>query len=62
MESLGDLRRDFDKENLKKLENKLKKPKFIQKAPDNIVEQFRNQLTAIKSSIEKFEEIMNTIK
>ena len=44
----------FDKD---KLENK----KFILKAPEQIVTQFKNQEQEIKYSIEKIEQIIDTI-
>ena len=36
--------------------------KFIEKAPEHIVMQFKNQEQEIQSSIEKIEQIIDTIK
>jgi len=47
---------------LSKLENKLNNENFINKAPNSVILQFKNQVIDIKSSIEKIEQIMNTIK
>ena len=47
---------------LKKSFNKLNNPQFIAKAPKKIIEQFKIQSEDIKSSIEKIEQIINTIK
>ena len=44
------------------LQNKLNNPQFIAKAPKNIIEQFKMQSKEIKSSIEKIDQIINTIK
>ena len=43
------------------LQNKLNNPQFIAKAPKNIIEQFKMQSKEIKSSIEKIDQIINTI-
>ena len=48
--------------DLKKLESKLNNQNFITKAPENIILQFKSQILDIKSSIEKIQQIMNTIK
>jgi len=47
---------------LEKIQNKLENSKFIEKAPDQIIQKFRIQEKDIKSSIEKIEQIINTIK
>ena len=44
------------------LQNKLNNPKFIAKAPQKIIEKFKIQVEEIKSSIEKIDQIINTIK
>jgi valyl-tRNA synthetase len=44
------------------LENKLKNSSFMAKAPKKIVLQFEQQLSDIKSSIDKIDQIINTIK
>ena len=46
---------------LKKIENKLNNENFIEKAPKEIINQFKNQASEIKNSIEKIEQIINTI-
>ena len=52
-----------DKEiiELQKIQNKLKNHKFIEKAPDHIVADYKKQEIEIKSSIEKIDQIINTI-
>ena len=71
LEGVIDTNEEIGKLNLKKkkkyselinLENKLKNPQFIAKAPKNIIEQFKTQSEEIKSSIEKIDQIINTIK
>ena len=66
-----DTNEEIGKLNLKKknetselinLQNKLNNPQFIAKAPKNIIEQFKMQSKEIKSSIEKIDQIINTIK
>ena len=47
--------------NLKNLNMKLNNPHFINKAPKDVVLQFKNQSEEIKSSIEKIDQIINTI-
>ena len=44
-----------------KLENKLNNQIFLEKAPKKIILQFKNQVLDIKSSIEKIDQIINTI-
>ena len=48
-------------EKLKSILGKLNNKAFIEKAPDNVIENFRIQEQDIKSSIEKINEIINTI-
>ena len=48
-------------EKLKSVLDKLKNKAFIEKAPDSVIENFKIQEQEIKSSIEKINEIMNTI-
>ena len=48
-------------EKLKSILGKLKNKAFIEKAPDNVIENFRIQEQDMKSSIEKINEIINTI-
>ena len=47
---------------LQKIKIKLQNKKFIEKAPEQVVAKFKNQAEDIKSSIEKIEQIINTIK
>ncbi len=46
---------------LSKLDEKLNNTQFIKKAPKHIIEQFKKQSIHIKSSIEKIEQIIDTI-
>ena len=71
LEGVIDTNEEIGKLNLKKkkesselinLQNKLNNPQFIAKAPKNIIEQFKMQSEEIKSSIEKIDQIINTIK
>ncbi len=48
-------------EKLKSILGKLNNKAFIEKAPDNVIENFRIQEREMKSSIEKINEIINTI-
>ncbi|MBD1147807.1 valine--tRNA ligase [Pelagibacterales bacterium SAG-MED31] len=48
-------------EKLKSILGKLNNKAFIEKAPDNVIENFRIQEKEMKSSIEKINEIINTI-
>ncbi len=48
-------------EKLKSILGKLDSKAFIEKAPDNVIENFRIQEQEMKSSIEKINEIINTI-
>ena len=48
-------------EKLKSILGKLDNKAFIEKAPDNVIENFRIQEQEMKSSIEKINEIINTI-
>ena len=47
---------------LQKIKSKLENKKFKEKAPEQIIIKFRNQEKEIKSSIEKIEQIIDTIK
>jgi len=46
---------------LKNIQNRLNNPQFISKAPEQVVLEFKKQLEDIKSSIEKIDQIINTI-
>ncbi len=48
-------------EKLKSILGKLNNKAFIEKAPDNVIENFRIQEQEMKSSIEKINEIINTV-
>ena len=58
---LNDKKR-IHEEKLKKVLDKLDNKAFIDKAPDNVIANFKLQEKEINSSIEKINEIMNTIK
>ena len=47
---------------LQKIKSKLQNKSFIEKAPETIVTKFKNQKEKIKSSIEKIQQIIDTIK
>ena len=49
-------------EKLKQVLDRLNNKAFIDKAPDNVIENYKLQEKEINSSIEKINEIMNTIK
>ena len=46
---------------LQKIKSKLQNKKFIEKAPEQVITKFKNREEDIKSSIEKIEQIINTI-
>ena len=48
-------------EKLKSILTKLNNKAFIEKAPDNVIENFKFQEQEMNSSIEKINEIINTI-
>ena len=48
--------------NLNNIQNKLKNEKFIEKAPEHVIMQFKKQEQQIQSSIEKIQKIIDTIK
>ena len=54
-------KKDKETEELLKLQSKLDNQNFIDKAPEKVILQFKNQVLNIKSSIDKIEQIMNTI-
>ncbi len=55
-------KKDHQLSELQKIKNKLENKKFKEKAPEQVVTQFKNKEKDIKSSIEKIEQIINTIK
>ena len=70
LEGIVDTEKELSKLDEKKLNynkkldtvlDKLNNKAFIEKAPDNVIENFKIQEQEIKSSIEKINEIMNTI-
>ena len=70
LEGIVDTAKELSKLDEKKLNynkklntvlDKLNNKAFIEKAPDNVIENFKIQEQEIKSSIEKINEIMNTI-
>ena len=56
----GDSENIYSKK-LKVVLDKLNNKAFIDKAPDNVIENFKIQEKEINSSIEKIDEIINTI-
>ena len=46
---------------LQNLETKLSNASFLEKAPPEIVDRFKEQTVNIKTSIEKLDQIINTI-
>ena len=48
--------------NLNNIQNKLENEKFIEKAPEQVIMQFKIQKQQIQSSIEKIQKIIDTIK
>ena len=46
---------------LESVKSKLINNKFIEKAPKNVVDDFKKQEADLKSSIEKIDQIINTI-
>ena len=47
--------------NLTNINSKLTNSSFLKKAPEEIIEQFNQQASEIKSSIEKIDQIIDTI-
>ena len=60
LSKLDEKRLNYNKK-LNSVLDKLNNKAFIEKAPDNVIENFKIQEQEIKSSIEKINEIMNTI-
>ena len=48
--------------NFNKLDNKLKNSSYINNASQEVIEKFKKQSSDIKSSIEKIDQIIDTIK
>ena len=66
IDTTAEIKKLTDKKNkklieLQKIQDKLENKKFILKAPEQIVTQFKNQEQEIKYSIEKIEQIIDTI-
>ena len=55
------IKKNIYAQKLKAVLDKLNNKAFIDKAPDNIIENFKIQEKEINSSIEKIDEIINTI-
>ena len=55
-------KKDNEHSELIKIQNKLNNDNFIEKAPKNVIEKFKKQEEEIKNSIEKIDQIINTIK
>ena len=47
---------------LLKIKNKLENKKFLENAPSNVIESFKKDAINLESSIEKTNQIINTIK
>ena len=70
LEGIIDTDKEVDKLTKKKniqnkklidLKNKLKNDNFLEKAPENVIDDFKFQENELKSSIEKIDQIINTI-
>ena len=55
-------KKDKELNNLSNINSKLSNSSFLKKAPEEIIEQFNKQAIEIKSSIEKIDQIIDTIK
>ena len=55
------IKKELEHSKLLKIENKLNNDSFLEKAPKNVVEGFKTQANELKSSIEKIDQIINTI-
>ena len=51
-----------ENEKLNSIQSKLENKKFMEKAPEHVIEEFTLQANNIKYSIEKIDQIINTIK
>ena len=51
----------MEKQKLNSIESKLINKNFIDKAPKNVIEDFKLQKNNLNSSIEKIDQIINTI-
>ena len=54
-------KRDLEILKLESLKSKLNNKDFIEKAPNNVIDNFKKQEHDVKSSIEKIDQIINTI-
>ena len=54
-------KKNIQNKKLTDLKNKLKNDNFLEKAPENVIDDFKFQENELKSSIEKIDQIMNTI-
>ena len=70
LENIVDTKKEIEKLNIKKnkfsdnlkiIDSKLSNSSFLDKAPENIIEKFKNEASQIKSSIEKIDQIIDTI-
>ena len=70
LEGIVDTNKEIQKLNSKKenenkklisIENKLNNDIFMNKAPKHVIDDFKIQLNDLKSSIEKIDQIINTI-
>ena len=56
------IKKEKEISNFNKLDNKLKNTAFLKKASEEIIKKFKKQSTDIKSSIDKIDQIIDTIK
>ena len=54
-------KKQIEQEKFNKVNDKLNNDNFINKASEEIIEKFKNEANIYKSSIEKIEQIINTI-
>ena len=54
-------KKNIQNKKLTDLKNKLKNDNFLEKAPENVIDDFKFQENELKSSIEKIDQIINTI-
>ena len=55
------IRKEIENKKLTSIKNKLNNDVFINKAPKHVIDDFKIQLNNLKSSIEKIDQIINTI-
>ena len=55
-------KKQVEQEKFNKVNDKLKNDNFMNKASEEIINKFKNEANIYKSSIEKIDQIINTIK